>query len=101
MLLVCFLRHGAVIRPAGGGAPEEAIASVVAGDPLAENAPGASRAESWAVCWVARQGAKPPARGTLVSFPDRHDLPVLYVQRCHLLGGLYHCTCTSRERPPA
>lgn len=96
-----FLSVRAVVRFPDGVGPVEAMVSVVAGDPLSETAPGAARSEAWSVSWKARPAAKPPARGTLVSFPDRPDLPVLYVQRCHLLGGLYLCTCTSRERLPA
>jgi len=82
------------------GDEERVMATVSGANPYAENIGGAARAEYWVVCFEAK-GASRPLRGTTLSFPDRPDLPRLYVQRSYLLGGVFHCQCTNAERPAA
>jgi hypothetical protein len=91
-----------MIIPAGA-APRRVLALVSDSDPDAENVGGAARAESWSVWWMCgeRDGRNGPPRGSSIQFPDRRDLPSLYVQKCQRRGGLFHATCTANERFPA
>lgn len=98
-----FLDTRAVLHPAGAakGAPAELLVGVGASNPYAENVGGAARAESWYVWLTCGDGRNGLARGTLVTFPDRPDIPCLYVQKCQRHGGLFCATCTANERPSA
>lgn len=93
----------ATIRRAGAVTPKGAMVLVSDSNPYAENVGGAARAESWYV-WLMGgdgDGRNGLARGTLVTFPDRPDIPCLYVQKSQRHGGLFCATCTANERPSA
>ena len=93
----------ATIKRVGAIPSKSAMVLVSDSNPYAENVGGASRAESWFV-WLMcgdGDGRNGLARGTLVTFPDRPDIPCLYVQKCQRHGGLYCATCTANERPSA
>ena len=93
----------ATIKRVGVIPSKSAMVLVSDSNPYAENVGGASRAESWFV-WLTcgdGDGRNGLARGTLVTFPDRPDIPCLYVQKCQRHGGLFCATCTANERPSA
>ena len=93
----------ATIKCAGAVPAKSAMVLVSDSNPYAENVGGASRAESWYV-WLMGgdgDGRNGLARGTLIMFPDRSDIPRLYVQKCQKHGGLFCATCSTNERPAA
>ena len=93
----------ATIKRVGTIPSKSAMVLVSDSNPYAENVGGASRAESWFV-WLKGgdgDGRNGLSRGTLVMFPDRPDIPCLYVQKCQRHGGLFCATCTANERPSA
>lgn len=93
----------AMIKRVGAIPSKSAMVLVSDSNPYAENVGGASRAESWFV-WLTcgdGDGRNGLARGTLVTFPDRPDIPCLYVQKCQRHGGLFCATCSVNERPSA
>lgn len=91
-----------ITRPAAS-APDRVLVLVSDSNPDAENVGGAARAESWFVWWMCgpRDGRNGPQRGSSVTFPERPDLPRLYVQKCRRFGGLFRATCTANERTTA
>lgn len=91
----------ATIKRAGAVPVKSAMVLVSDSNPYAENVGGAERAESWFVWLTCGDGRNGLSRGTLVMFPDRPDIPCLYVQRCQRHGGLFCATCTANERPSA
>ena len=91
----------APIKRAGAVTPKGAMALVTDSNPYAENVGGAERAESWFVWLTCGDGRNGLSRGTLIMFPDRPDIPCLYVQKCQRHGGLFCATCTANERPSA
>ena len=93
----------ATIMRAGAVTPKSAMVLVSESNPYAENVGGATRAESWFVWWIcdADDGRNGPPRGSSIMFPDRPDLPRLYVQKCRRQDGMFCATCTANERPSA
>lgn len=90
----------AVITRPNASAPLRVSVLLADSNPDAVNVGGAARAESWFVWWPcgARDGRSGPPRGSSVTFPDRPDLPRLFVQKCRRVGGLFRATCTANER---
>lgn len=88
------------------GAYREVKTKVVvsASNPYAENLGGAARSEAWSVACLASvcdpHGRDWPRPGSYIAFPNRPDLPRLFIQRSWRLGALVQMSCSSSERGP-